>query len=204
MANRNTLIILFLLIVFVLGRERPARCSDTEVTGIPEISATAPFSSNWLDARPVRNQKPLIINRRAGYTYTCHECHRDFKTPLKKSTRPIGEHRTMVFDHGLNVNCLSCHHPENRDVYRDHDFSEIPADQPVMLCRKCHGPVYRDWEAGIHGRLSGYWHTDSGPQTKLDCNQCHDPHQPLFKELTPMPPPLSSRFEGRKKGRAHE
>ena len=166
-------------------------------------SATAGEKRDWLDTTPVRKPRPMVLQRSNNFSFRCQECHKDFKTPLEKAKKPIGEHRNLRFDHGLNLNCLSCHHPVSRNVYRDHDFSEIPSDKTVLLCRKCHGPVYRDWEAGIHGRLNGSWDKKYGQQ-KLACNQCHDPHAPAFQTITPMPPPHASRLQPHPEGNHHE
>src|SRR5436190_5125 len=53
----------------------------------------------------------------------------------------------------------------------------------------CHGPTYRDWEIGIHGRKSGYWDKRLGAAVRQDCTSCHDPHSPAFPSLTPGPGP---------------
>jgi len=90
--------------------------------------------------------------------------------------------------HGENRFCLNCHHPTNRNAFVDYDGSEIPQKDVVLLCGKCHGPVYRDWKAGVHGRQNGFWKADLGEKTKLRCIQCHDPHQPKFQPMKPLPP----------------
>ena len=64
---------------------------------------------------------------------------------------------------------------------------EIPWDQPQLLCAKCHGPVYRDWQHGSHGRTNGYWDASRGKQTRRKCIECHDPHRPPFPALQPAP-----------------
>ena len=70
----------------------------------------------------------------------------------------------------INTRCFNCHHPTNRDVFVDDHGDEIPWDQPQLLCAKCHGPVYRDWQHGSHGRTNGYWdHT----QGDADAAQVH-------------------------------
>ena len=58
----------------------------------------------------------------------------------------------VVPDHGNNRFCLNCHHPTNRKAFVDYDGSEIAEADVVLLCAKCHGPTYRDWQAGVHGR----------------------------------------------------
>ena len=121
---------------------------------------------------------------------TCTECHvNDLKSKPKKSHLPFGAHKDMFFTHGLNLLCLNCHHVNFPDAFTDHDGSIIPKDQPTLLCRKCHGVHYRDWRAGIHGRINGFWNAEFGSQTHLGCNQCHNPHHPQFPSLKPMSPP---------------
>lgn len=63
-----------------------------------------------------------------------------------------------------------------------------------MVCAKCHGPVYRDWQNGSHGRINGYWDRSRGPQTRRRCIECHDPHAPPFAPLAPAPGPSTLRM----------
>jgi hypothetical protein len=115
--------------------------------------------------------------------------------------RPMVEHERIKLDHGNNRFCLNCHHPTNRNAFVDYDGAEIREADVVLLCAKCHGPTYRDWKAGAHGRRNGYWNTSIGPQTRLRCIECHDPHQPAFKQMKPLPPP---RYPARAPGAQHE
>ena len=157
---------------------------------------------NVFDTTPVRGEfRPLRL-RRSGFEYRCSECHEDLESPGRPG-KLQAEHSDLIFDHGRNLNCLSCHHPDNRNTYVDQYGGEIPADQPALLCSKCHGPTYRDWDIGVHGRQNGYWDTAQGERSKLLCIQCHDPHQPRFTEMKPDPPPHYSRLEHSKK-RLHE
>jgi hypothetical protein len=54
------------------------------------------------------------------------------------------------------------------------------------LCRQCHGPKYRDWRAGVHGRRTGSW---KGKKQYLLCAHCHNPHAPKFQAIKPEPAP---------------
>jgi uncharacterized CHY-type Zn-finger protein len=54
-------------------------------------------------------------------------------------------------------------------------------------CGQCHGDKYRDWEAGIHGKRTGFW---NGEKEYWVCIRCHDPHNPKFKKRVPKPRPL--------------
>ena len=111
--------------------------------------------------------------------------------------RTLMEHREIVLRHGINDRCLNCHHPDGRDAFVDGQGREIPYDQPQLLCAKCHGPVYRDWQRGVHGRSNGYWDTARGPMTRKKCIECHDPHQPPFPPMRPAPPPNTLRMGSR-------
>jgi len=129
-----------------------------------------------------------LVLKKSGWEYKCMECHAAIDAKWHYD-RPMTEHRDLELKHGTNSFCLNCHHPENRDAYVHYDGSEISSDDVELLCRKCHGPQYRDWEHDIHGRPNGYWNAALGEQNRLICTQCHDPHDPAFKPMKPMPAP---------------
>lgn len=162
----------------------------------PFVSPASPptFVPAWAtDPRPVRHPtlKPEI--QLAGFTYRCSDCHRLFPSP-PETTRSLTQHTDIVLKHGINTRCFNCHHLTNRDAYVDDWGREIPADQPQLVCAKCHGPVYRDWQHGSHGRTNGYWNTRLGPQERRKCIECHAPHQPPFPPMPPAPPPNTLRM----------
>ncbi len=125
---------------------------------------------------------------RSGWAYNCMECHKLFPARWHYDDRPFIEHKDIKLEHGNNRFCLNCHHPTNRNAFVDYDGSEIAESDVVKLCAKCHGTIYRDWEAGVHGRENGYWNTTLGNRTKLRCIQCHDPHNPKFRDMKPLAP----------------
>jgi hypothetical protein len=174
---------------------------------------TIPPPASWIDDTPVRGEPQLIFYLNQ-FMYKCNVCHVDakiltcdcdknLKTPLAYHL-PFGAHRDMVFNHALNLRCFNCHNCANLETYINHDGSEIPGDQPVLLCRKCHGTTYRDWEAGAHGRSNGSWDASHGMQVKLTCNQCHNPHAPHFPRLIPRPSPSTVRIPHFSRGSHHE
>ncbi|MFN7141440.1 MAG: cytochrome c3 family protein, partial [Limisphaerales bacterium] len=130
--------------------------------------------------------------------FDCYACHdRGKKIELKFDELgiviPPEDHDDMVFKHGRhgrNDNCLNCHDANNLDKLRTRDGLQLKFDQSNLLCASCHGPTYRDWEIGIHGRTSGYWDRTRGEATRLDCTSCHDPHAPAFPKLKPAPGPV--------------
>lgn len=143
-------------------------------------------ADNHLDKTPPRQTIGLDLVRN-GWTYNCMECHKLFPARWHYD-RPFNEHKDIHLDHGNNRFCLNCHHPVNRNAFVDYDGSEIAQADVVQLCAKCHGTIYRDWKAGVHGRQNGFWKADLGEKTKLRCIQCHDPHSPKFKPMTPLAP----------------
>ena len=64
--------------------------------------------------------------------------------------------------HGRNNNCFNCHDETNLTLLQTRDGRELKLANSPPLCGSCHGPTYRDWEAGAHGRTSGYWDRSSG------------------------------------------
>lgn len=142
-----------------------------------------------VDLQPVRGDVRPLLLRRGDVVYECSRCHRTAQAP-ERYPRLIAQHaKETVLNHGRNDFCLNCHHQNNRMAYVAHDGSEIPADRPSYLCGQCHGPRYRDWEMGLHGRPSGYWKRGLGESQTLHCIQCHDPHAPRFASLEPLPGP---------------
>jgi len=139
-----------------------------------------------LDKNPPRQTKGLDLVK-SGWTYNCMECHKLIPARWHYD-RPLNEHKDIQLDHGNNRFCLNCHHPTNRNAFVDYDGAEIAQADVVRLCAKCHGTIYRDWQAGVHGRQNGFWNAQMGDKTKLRCIQCHDPHSPKFKAMQPLPP----------------
>jgi hypothetical protein len=148
------------------------------------------------DITPVRGEFKPLMHRRGTFEYKCSECHNDFSSPRRQDELK-GEHSDIdeIFDHGMNTFCVNCHHQTDRNSYASHDGSPISALKPVQLCSKCHGPTYRDWQAGVHGRQNGGWERNNPGREKLLCVQCHDPHRPKFAPMVPDPPTILSRFE---------
>jgi len=144
-------------------------------------------SDTHLDKTPPRETKGLDLVK-LGWTYNCMECHKLLKQPKWTYDRPMVEHQDITLQHGNNRFCLNCHHPTNRNAFVDYDGSEIQQADVVLLCAKCHGTIYRDWQAGVHGRQNGYWSKQMGEGSKLRCIQCHDPHHPAFQPMEPLPP----------------
>lgn len=148
----------------------------------------------------------------------CYACHEKGKTPKvvldeKGQLTLPDEHKDLVMQHGRhsrNIHCFNCHDPENLDSLKTRDGRNLKWEQSTELCASCHGPTYRDWEIGIHGRTSGHWDRTRGPITRVQCASCHHPHAPAFPTMAPAPGPhrlhdkeslaAPEHAEGEKKG----
>lgn len=197
--NRRTglavCVALFLFVLVFLFDPVPFRSPVAPPTVVPAWAT---------DASPVRHPK-LTPEYQAGvYSFRCSECHKLFPPRAHDTVRTVAQHQEILLKHGINTWCLSCHHPENRDAFVDDRGEEIAWDQPQKLCSKCHGPVYRDWQHGSHGRTNGYWDKSQGKQTRRKCIECHDPHQPPFPPMHPAPGPNTLRMGSQGHEQRHE
>lgn len=138
---------------------------------------------------PARDERPAFQVPPPPFSpgmFPCSECHRDLKTDFAPRELMMA-HDEIRLTHGLGDRwCFVCHDAGPRDQLRLADGSRVDFTESHRLCGQCHGTIYRDWKAGIHGRRTGYW---EGPKRYLLCAHCHDPHAPKFKPLSPLPPP---------------
>lgn len=129
----------------------------------------------------------------------CYTCHDSKKEPVIKFETNgaviLSEmHADIVMQHGRNSrndHCFICHDPKNLEQLRAHEGQVFKLTESSRLCGSCHGPTYRDWEAGVHGRTVGFWDRKLGEVTRSDCTSCHDPHSPAFAPMQPGPGPNS-------------
>ena len=157
------------------------------------VSAAKAVPEWAADPTPVRQPVLRPTIQLAGFTFECTECHGFFPSP-SETLRPLTQHRHIERKHGINNRCFNCHHRQHRNAFVDDKGAPIPYDEPQELCAKCHGPVYRDWTHGVHGRTNGYWNTSMGPMERRKCVECHDPHAPAFGSMPPAPGPHTLRM----------
>jgi hypothetical protein len=129
----------------------------------------------------------------AGFDKKCSECHRLFESALHTPPR-LTQHCEVVTDHGINDRCFNCHDRENRNLLVLNGGETIDFAESSRLCAECHGPVWRDWEHGVHGRTVGYWDASRGTREQLSCVECHDPHVPAYEPMRPLPGPHTLRM----------
>src|SRR6266536_685092 len=186
------------------------------VLGLVFCFLTVAFLANvW--ARPVNSLYPIALvdtnflitaTARRSYAdlvkagedlsdFDCYACHEKGKPPpLRFDTNQNliipKEHSDIVMHHGSherNNNCFNCHNETNLEQFQTKDKRELKLADSAPLCGSCHGPTYRDWEAGVHGRTSGYWDRALGAYDRKLCVNCHNPHAPKFPGRKPAPGP---------------
>src|SRR3954462_9489230 len=186
----------FLVLAGVFVRDVPGRTFQ-QTPPIPLVDL------KFVDPAPTRLS--IAENLRKGgdpSDYDCYVCHEHNK-PLKLNLDANGdiivpsEHKDIVMAHGThkrNNNCFNCHDETNLEQLQTRDGRQLKltAADLSSLCGSCHGPTYRDWEAGVHGRTSGYWDRQPGDATRytrLGCPSCHNPHSPKYQGREPAPGP---------------
>lgn len=129
---------------------------------------------------------PLISEQK----FPCIKCHEHW--PTKKESRQLKmNHADVVLKHSDPRSaeqrwCLDCHDSEDRNKLRLMSQERIEFDQSYRLCGQCHGRVFEDWKAGVHGKRIGNW---KGEKLYRLCVHCHDPHHPSFVPRKPEPVP---------------
>jgi hypothetical protein len=130
--------------------------------------------------------------------YTCHDKQKRIVLNFDAQQRIVlsDAHKDLVLGHGShnrNNNCFNCHDEANLELLQTRDGRQLKLLESTPLCGSCHGPTYRDWEAGVHGRTSGFWDPKIGELTRQNCVSCHDPHSPKFPPQKPAPGPHGLR-----------
>ncbi len=121
--------------------------------------------------------------------FPCSDCHdEDMEVnPVRRILEDEHVEISEMFDHASDQRwCLDCHQADNRDVLHRANGEIITFEESYNLCGQCHGTIFRDWKAGIHGKRTGEW---NGKKQYRLCVVCHNPHSPKFRPLKPMPPP---------------
>jgi hypothetical protein len=154
--------------------------------------------TNFLDTSTVRRSYADLVRAKEDLSdFDCYACHEKGKPPtLRFDTNQNliipKEHPDIVMghgSHGRNNNCFNCHNETNLELLQSRDGRPLKFSDSPQLCGSCHGPTYRDWEAGVHGRTSGYWDRNLGNFDRKQCVNCHNPHSPKFPGRKPAPGP---------------
>jgi hypothetical protein len=185
----GSLVVAFLVLSLGFARrhEGPAPRPDIPLVDLSLIAPTT-----------FRTSLVQLIQMKADLSdFDCYGCHEKGKPPTlrfdaKHNIIVPKEHSEVVMAHGQhdrNNDCYNCHDERNLLVFQTRDGRELKLEESPPLCGSCHGPTYRDWEAGAHGRTGGYWRAEAGELTRKICVDCHNPHSPKIPTRTPLPGP---------------
>lgn len=164
----------------------------------PRRPAIPLVDPTFLDPAPWRQTYADLVKAKEDLSdYDCYACHeRDQPPSLRFDTNGKiivpKEHANIVMRHGThdrNNLCYNCHNEQNLLTLQVRNGQVVKFDEIPSLCGSCHGPTYRDWEAGAHGRTSGYWDRRAGAIARLSCANCHNPHAPRIPTRAPAPGP---------------
>ncbi len=154
--------------------------------------------AQFTEPSTIRKSYAELIRAKADLSdFDCYACHDRKKPPtLRFDTNQViivpSEHSDVVMGHGRhnrNNNCFNCHDEQNLELLQTRDGHQVKLAESPALCGSCHGPTYRDWEAGAHGRTGGFWNRPAGPIKRQICVDCHNPHSPKIPGRQPAPPP---------------
>jgi len=163
---------------------------------VPPIPLVDPA---FLDQTASRKSYADLVREKADLSdFKCYVCHDKKNPPVLKFD---DQHNLVIPDehaesikmghgsHNRNNLCFNCHNEANLLTFSIRDGNELKFAESSRLCGSCHGPNLRDWEAGVHGRINGYWNRQLGEFRRLDCVNCHNPHSPRIPSRPPAPPP---------------
>ena len=193
----------YLLGGLALGFAALAALFVAEIWGRPPARHEIPaVKKEFLEHTPWRQSYADLVAAKEDLSdYDCYACHEKNKPrPLKfdANHRIVipKEHANIAMGHGShdrNNLCYNCHHEQNLLTLQVRDGRELKFEQSTLLCGSCHGPTFRDWDAGAHGRTNGFWDTTKGAPQRLACVNCHDPHTPKIPTREPAPGPHTLR-----------
>lgn len=138
---------------------------------------------------PMRDPAVTTIG---GLEQSCQSCHSIFASTQEEPADRM-QHKHIRLEHGMNSRCDNCHTKGDHQQLALYGGKEIGYDHVEELCAKCHGPTYRDWQRGMHGKTLGSWDRSSSERRQLVCTECHDPHHPAFEPIVPLRGPNTLR-----------
>jgi hypothetical protein len=178
--NKFITILIVVLMAFFLSLSTRALSSESHKTEKPK---TSKIPKNYETPKYFVPPPPFSEG-----IFPCSDCHSDMDVnPKRRELEDEHFEISEMFNHASDQRwCLDCHNPDNRDVLRLANGDLVSFEESYNLCGQCHGTIFRDWKAGIHGKRTGEW---NGRKQYRLCVQCHNPHSPKFKPIKPMPPP---------------
>ncbi len=123
----------------------------------------------------------------------CQTCHGPDDDPIVADLgNPEDFHGEVTVAHG-ELSCAACHDGDRSRLHLA-DGASLEMAEALTLCAQCHGPQTRDYRAGSHGGMSGYWDLRRGARTRNHCLDCHGAHEPAYQGGMPVHFPADRFF----------
>ena len=173
-SSKASAVLLVLAVVFLflsLAFARHRRLEMPPRAGLPLVDPTL------ITPTTIRTSYLQLIQMKADLSdFDCYGCHEKGKPPpLRFDTNQNliipQEHSDVVMAHGRhnrNNNCFNCHDELNLEQFQTRDGRTLKFAESTYLCGSCHGPTFRDWEGGAHGRTGGKW-VKASETTRRNC-----------------------------------
>lgn len=126
----------------------------------------------------------------------CSTCHNPGHGDpwVKRRDAPEKFHSDIELNHA-NLSCNACHLSTNGSKLHLADGHILELRETMTLCAQCHGVQFRDYKHGSHGGMTGYWDRRRGPRSRNHCVDCHAPHDPAYKSVSPVHPPKDRHLD---------
>ncbi len=166
----------------------PAEFADPERVYAAPLDSDAPVREDQVHIPKTLGviDTPRVDVNGTPLGVTCDTCHGDNPTEdwVPEPGGPEEFHGTIEVEHG-DLECNACHLEEDSTLLHLADGTHVFLEDTIVLCAQCHGPQYRDFLAGSHGGMAGYWDTRRGVRTRNHCVDCHAPHEPAVEHFVP-------------------
>ncbi|MFQ5504246.1 MAG: cbb3-type cytochrome c oxidase subunit II [Planctomycetota bacterium] len=128
--------------------------------------------------KPVFDVDPLAMKGHVG-SKVCIGCHRNLHPDAVDGWRKSRMATTYerIRDEPDKETCLSCHATGYNPVTTHYS-------EKGVACEACHGPGQEAVEFALDGRVDEHKkRVRIGPDSKLVCARCHNPHMPVGKHI---------------------
>lgn len=186
--------IYLILLVLTLSCEKknfPAVYSTEANSTLREPSELSTL--NYHQVRDKNGKEFFTTNREDKITqFACSNCHKE-PLPAEEQRKFKGlMHIDIKLQHASEevMDCTQCHNEKNLNTLKLNNGTAISINESYRLCSQCHFQQEKDWRGGAHGKRYAGWF---GKRVIYNCTDCHDPHNPAFKQQFPVGRPTIPR-----------
>ena len=179
---------LVLLVALLMGCPSDSEWTDPSREFGPAVSTEAPkhpVSIHQPTTLGVADSAHVDING-TPIGVACDTCHGPSGelSWAQQPDSPANFHEAVKLEHGT-LSCNFCHDDDRTKLHLA-DGKKLDIGDALVLCSQCHGVQVRDYKAGSHGGMNGYWDLQRGPRDRNHCVDCHAPHTPAYERVMPV------------------